>query len=65
VLNAANEIAVEHFLGGRVPFSAIPTLIEEALTVHQSMAHPGLDDIVHADREARAFVQQQITAVSF
>lgn len=65
VLNAANEVAVEHFLGGRLPFSAIPRLIEETLTVHQSVAHPGLDDIVHADREARAFVQQQITAVSF
>ena len=65
VLNAANEVAVEHFLGGRIRFSAIPALIEEALTRHQAVAHPALDDIIHADREARASVQQQITAVSF
>jgi 1-deoxy-D-xylulose-5-phosphate reductoisomerase len=65
VLNAANEVAVEHFLSRRIPFSAIPTLIEVALAAHQAVAHPALEDIVHADREARAFVQQQITAVSF
>jgi 1-deoxy-D-xylulose-5-phosphate reductoisomerase len=65
VLNAANEVAVEHFLGGRIRFSTIPALIEEALARHQAVAHPALDDIIHADGEARASTQQHITAVSF
>jgi 1-deoxy-D-xylulose-5-phosphate reductoisomerase len=30
VLNAANEIAVAAFLAGRIPFSAIPTIVEAA-----------------------------------
>ncbi len=47
------------------PSARYPTLIEEALTAHQPGPSGGLDDIIHADRETRAFVQQQITAVSF
>ena len=31
VLNAANEVAVEAFLAGRIAFTAIPTVIEQAL----------------------------------
>ena len=31
VLNAANEVAVEAFLAGRIAFTAVPTVIEQAL----------------------------------
>jgi 1-deoxy-D-xylulose-5-phosphate reductoisomerase len=34
VLNAANEVAVEAFLDGRLAFSAIPRLIEMTMNVH-------------------------------
>jgi 1-deoxy-D-xylulose-5-phosphate reductoisomerase len=36
VLNAANEVAVEAFLGGRIAFTEIPKVVEIALTVAES-----------------------------
>ena len=32
VLNAADEVAVEEFIAGRIPFSAIPALVEATLS---------------------------------
>ena len=43
-LNAANEIAVEFFLAGRIAFLDIPALIEDALDDHQRTGAPGLPD---------------------
>ena len=36
VLNAANEVAVEAFLGGRIAFTEIPKIVEIALTAAES-----------------------------
>lgn len=36
VLNAANEVAVEAFLGNRIPFTAIPEIVEITLTAAES-----------------------------
>jgi 1-deoxy-D-xylulose-5-phosphate reductoisomerase len=36
VLNAANEVAVEAFLGGRIAFTDIPRIVEIALTAAES-----------------------------
>ncbi len=52
-LNAANEIAVEQFLQGRIRFSAIPYLIETVLSEHKPVEKPETPDIVAADRWAR------------
>ena len=62
VLSAANEVAVELFLEERIPFSAIPELIEDALAAHVPVHRPTLDDLVGADREGRTFVRQKATA---
>ena len=43
-LNAANEIAVELFLAGRIAFLDIPALIEDALDDHESSGVPDLPD---------------------
>jgi 1-deoxy-D-xylulose-5-phosphate reductoisomerase len=61
VLSAANEVAVELFLEERIPFSAIPELIEEALASHTPIQQPTLDDLVNADHEGRAHVRQNAT----
>ncbi|MFH1006704.1 MAG: 1-deoxy-D-xylulose-5-phosphate reductoisomerase [Candidatus Latescibacterota bacterium] len=53
VLNAANEIAVQAFLERRIPFTRIAQVNEQAMTRHEVIAHPGLDDILEADRRAR------------
>jgi 1-deoxy-D-xylulose-5-phosphate reductoisomerase len=53
VLNAANEIAVEHFLSRQIKFTEIPRLITKVM--EQSTIEPadGLDSILQADFNAR------------
>jgi 1-deoxy-D-xylulose-5-phosphate reductoisomerase len=53
-LNAANEVAVELFLQGRIPFLDIPRLIEAALTRHAALQeHCGAAELLAADAETR------------
>lgn len=54
VLNAANEVAVQAFLDGRLRFTDIPVLIERTLTELPMMAADELSTILAADRAARA-----------
>ena len=63
VLNAANEIAVQMFLDGRLTFASIPTVIEEALTAHTPVSHITLDEVVRADKETRERVRQQFATI--
>ncbi len=62
VLNAANEVAVNEFLAGRLPFPGIPAVIEAALTASdRDSAEPGsLDDVRAVDAWARAFSLETI-----
>jgi 1-deoxy-D-xylulose-5-phosphate reductoisomerase len=53
VLSAADEVAVELFLDGRIGFTDIPRLVADALEQHRSIADPSLDDIIAADEWAR------------
>lgn len=53
VLNAANEVVVQSALDGAIRFIDIPTYIRKVVDLHQSIAHPSLDDILDADRRAR------------
>jgi 1-deoxy-D-xylulose-5-phosphate reductoisomerase len=57
ILNAANEIAVEAFLEGRITFPRIWSLVEEAMNRSDNFARPSLDDIIHADGQARDLVR--------
>lgn len=53
VLNAANEVAVEGFLEGRMTFLGMARLVEDVLSVH-APGHPAnLDDIFEMDDWAR------------
>jgi 1-deoxy-D-xylulose-5-phosphate reductoisomerase len=52
-LNAANEVAVEAFLGGRLPFPAIAQVIERTLSAHDVQDAGTLDRVRAADRWAR------------
>jgi 1-deoxy-D-xylulose-5-phosphate reductoisomerase len=51
--NAANEVAVEAFLGGRISFPEIWRLVEEAMDAHAVLPAGELDAVVRADRDAR------------
>ncbi|TWJ32946.1 1-deoxy-D-xylulose-5-phosphate reductoisomerase [Geobacter argillaceus] len=53
VMNAANEIAVEAFLGGRIPFLAIAELIERTMNAHQSHRVGSFDEVLAVDRWSR------------
>ena len=53
VLNAANEVAVDAFLNGRIGFSAIWHTVERAMSKHQPVLHPTLEQIIEADAWAR------------
>jgi 1-deoxy-D-xylulose-5-phosphate reductoisomerase len=53
VLNAANEVAVQTFLGGGIPFTGIQKIVRETLDRHSRKLHPRLDDIIDADKWAR------------
>ncbi|NLO04267.1 MAG: 1-deoxy-D-xylulose-5-phosphate reductoisomerase [candidate division WS1 bacterium] len=56
VLNAADEVAVEAFLNGRIGFMQIPELIERALEEHQAIDVDSLGDVEEADAWARRYV---------
>ena len=53
VLCAADEIAVELFLSGRIGFMDIPRLIEGVLGWHKSIDNPTIKEIESADAWAR------------
>lgn len=53
VLNAANEVAVQAFLDGRIAFTRIPILVEAVMLKHEKQKQPDLPAIMEADRWAR------------
>lgn len=61
VLNGADEVAVDLFLSGKIGFSHIPMVIEEALQRHEVVSRPGIEDIFRADCWARETVLNEIT----
>lgn len=56
VLNAANEVAVGHFLDGGLRFDRIPVVIAEALDAVAPRGAETLELVLEADHEARRFV---------
>lgn len=53
ILNAANEVAVEAFLDGRLRFTAIARVVEQTLKGVSPVAADSLDRVLDADHEAR------------
>ncbi len=60
VLNAANEVAVEAFLQGRLGFRQISRLICETMDHHHPTEQRNLEDILRAHAWARQEAQQMI-----
>ena len=61
VLNAANEIAVASFLGGRIGFADIARLVEEALGRRPTNAPASIDEVIALDRDTRRDVSELIS----
>ncbi len=61
--NAANEVAVEAFLAGRLPFLGIAAVVEETLVAWDDEPARDLDDLLEADARARSLAQQELVVV--
>ena len=64
VLNAANEVAVEAFLDGRLRFIKIPAVIEEVLSQASIGSTDTLEKILEADRWARRTASSRVSRLS-
>ncbi|WP_295154767.1 1-deoxy-D-xylulose-5-phosphate reductoisomerase [uncultured Ruminococcus sp.] len=59
-VNGANEAAVAAFLQGRISFTGIGDLVTEVLENTENKEIKTVDDILEADRAARAYVENKI-----
>jgi len=64
VLNAANEVAVHAFLGGRLPFMGIPAVIEQTLERVPPAGVHSFDSLYRADGDARAVAADLVGALT-
>ena len=62
VLAAADEIAVEEFLGGYIRFTDIPRVIEDTLNAHNHAANPSIEQVLEADAWARSYAEGWVKA---
>jgi 1-deoxy-D-xylulose-5-phosphate reductoisomerase len=58
VFNAANEVAVQHFLEGRIRFGRIAGVLDQVMQAHTSGAAASLDDVLAADAEGRRLARE-------
>ena len=66
ILNAANEVAVDAFLAGRLSFTAIPAVIERALEAGETQAPAGMASLAavrEVDAWARRFSGERVPEV--
>lgn len=64
ILNAANELAVAAFLDGRIPFLAIPRVVEQTLATMKNFEPADLASVLSVDTDARRVAAGQITKLA-
>jgi 1-deoxy-D-xylulose-5-phosphate reductoisomerase len=62
-LNAADEVAVAAFLEGKLPFLAIPEVVERVLGKTPRLKMQSMEDVLSADAEARRIAREELRAV--
>jgi 1-deoxy-D-xylulose-5-phosphate reductoisomerase len=60
VLNAANEVAVDAFLAGRLAFTAIAQVIEGAMDAYEAGSARTLQEVRRIDARAREYSQELV-----
>lgn len=60
VFNAANEVLVEAFVAGTIPFTGIDQGIERALKAHEPAAEHTVETVLAADAWAREFARADL-----
>jgi 1-deoxy-D-xylulose-5-phosphate reductoisomerase len=63
VFNASNEVAVEAFLNGRIPFLAIPRIVAQALDRTANFEPSDIAGVLGADSEARRGSQADVDSL--
>jgi len=63
-LNAADEVAVAAFLANRLPFLGIPEVIERVLARTPRARLQSIEDVLHADNEARCQASEVVSALA-
>jgi 1-deoxy-D-xylulose-5-phosphate reductoisomerase len=63
-LNAADEVAVEAFLEGTIPFTSIPRTIEAVLEVTPSRHPETIQEVLQLDEEARRMAHRVVSGFS-
>ncbi|MBM3802113.1 MAG: 1-deoxy-D-xylulose-5-phosphate reductoisomerase [Acidimicrobiia bacterium] len=69
-LNAADEVAVQHFLSGNIPFVAIPKIVRKMLDSHSSRSNfSTVSDLLQYDKsvreEAKRLIEQDYISSCF
>lgn len=64
LLNAADEVAVAAFLDGRVPFLAIPEIVERTIRWGAGQNATSIADVMECDREAREYAAGVATGIA-
>ena len=59
ILNAANEIAVERFLSGKIKFTQIPDMIKDALDAVNNHSKAEIETIFESDRKTRQYLNRK------
>ena len=63
ILNAANEVAVAAFLGGKIGFMDIPALVEGVLEKLPNAELSSIEDVIATDAEARRAAEASVTSL--
>lgn len=63
IMNAANEIAVDSFLNGKIAFLQMPDLIEKTMNSVSFIASPEYYDYVETDAESRKLAQDLLRSL--
>ena len=63
-LNAANEVCVEAFLTGRLPFDAIVDTVAEVVQAHGFRERPTLAEVLETEDEARRLARERTGEVA-
>ena len=63
-LNAADEVAVEAFLEGTIPFTGIPRTIERVLEATPSRHPETIQEVLQLDKEARRIARSVVSGFS-
>ena len=59
VFNAANEMAVKHFLSGKIRFLKIYDMILDAMEHHQKIESPDVEQILQSEQETYEYLQSK------